>query len=177
MEISGDLRLRYVVKLEFINSVFILFCLEEVDCSLLICNPNLVLGLCPTRRPGFTVSTFKDGRCFCSDFMRMRMRYVFKLIKLEFINCVFILFCIVLFCLEEVDCSLLICNPNLVLGLCPTRRPGFTVSTFKDGRCSCSDFMRTRYVFKLIKLEFINCVFILFCIVLFGRSGLFYIDL
>ena len=98
-----------------------------MDCSILICNPNLVLGLCPTRRPGFTVSRMEGVLVEISGGMRMRMRYVVKLIKLEFINCVFILFCIVLFCLEEVDCSLLICNLNLVLGLCPTRRPGFTV--------------------------------------------------
>ena len=105
---------------------FVLFCLEEVDCSLLIYNPNLVLGLCLTQRPGFIVSRMEGVHVEISG--DMRMRYVVKLIKLELINCVFILFCIVLFCLEEVDCSLLICNPNLVLGLCPTRRPGFTVS-------------------------------------------------
>ena len=96
----------------------------------------------------------------------MRMRYVVKLIKLEFINCVFILFCIVLFCLEEVDCSLLICNPNLVLGLCSTRRPGFTVSRTEGVLVEISGGMRMRMrcVVKLIKLEFINCVFILFCL-------------
>ena len=94
MEISGDLRLRYVVKLiklEFINCVhFVLYCLEEVDCSLLICNPNLVLGLCLTYRPGFTVSRMEGVHVEISG--DLRLGYV---AKLEFINCVFILFCFV----------------------------------------------------------------------------------